>query len=173
MLSPKMNEAISDQINAEIFSSYLYLSMAAWFATKGLNGCENWMKIQAQEELSHAMKFFHHVNERGGQALIKAIDKPDTEWGSARDVFEATCKHEAHVTSRINDLMSVAVDEKDYASQAFLQWFISEQVEEEASAEEIRAKFEMAGDSKPALLMLDKELAARSFVYPPPALAEE
>ena len=173
MFSEKMNAAISEQINAEIFSGYLYLAMAAWFAEKGLGGCENWMKIQAQEELSHAMKFFNHVYERGGKVEIKAIAKPDTEWTSPLSVFEATLKHEQHVTSLINDLMTLSIEERDYASQNFLQWYIAEQVEEETTAEEIRSKFELAGDSKPALLMLDKELGTRVFTYPPTALSGE
>ncbi len=173
MFSDKMNDAINEQINAEIFSGYLYLAMAAWFAEKGLGGCEHWMKNQAQEELSHAMKFFNHVYERGGKVEIKAIAKPDTEWSSPLNVFEATLKHERHITSLINDLMTLAVEEKDYASQNFLQWYIAEQVEEETTADEIRSKFELAGDSKPALLMLDKVLGTRVFTYPPSALTGE
>ena len=173
MLSRKMNEAIVEQVNAELYSGYLYLSMAAWFAGKGLNGCENWMKIQAQEELSHAMKFFDHIYERGGEVELKTIEKPPIEWSSPLNVFEETVKHEAHVTSLINSLMTLAVEEQDYASQNFLQWFIAEQVEEETSAEEIRSKFEMAGDSKPTLLMLDKELGSRVFTYPSQGEGEE
>jgi len=171
MFSDKMNAAINAQINAELYSSYLYLSMAAWFADKGLNGCENWMKIQAQEEASHAIKFFNHVTERGGRVTLESIKKPDTEWASPLAVFQATLKHEQHVTSLINDLVALAMDGKDFASQNFLQWYVSEQVEEEATAMDLCNKFEMAADSKPALLMLDKELTARTFVYPPPALA--
>lgn len=172
MFSDRMNEAVSAQINAELYSSYLYLSMAAWFARQGLDGCENWMKIQAQEEISHAMKFFNHVHERGGAVAIRAIEQPETSWDSPLAVFEATLAHERHVTSLINDLMTLAVEEKDYASQNFLQWFIAEQVEEEATAEDIRSKFALAIESKPAMLMLDRELGTRTFVYPPPALTE-
>lgn len=171
MFSDKMNAAINGQINAELYSSYLYLSMAAWFADKGLNGCENWMKVQAQEEVSHAIKFFNHVLERGGRATLEAIKKPDSEWTSPIAVFQATLKHEQHVTSLINDLVALAIQEKDFASQNFLQWYVSEQVEEEATAVDLCNKFELAADSKPALLMLDKDLAVRVFAYPGPALA--
>jgi ferritin len=166
MLSEKMNTAINEQINAELFSSYLYLSMAAWSAKKGLKGFENWMKVQAQEELLHSMKFFDHVNGRGGSVKLEAIEQPHTEWENALDIAKVTLKHERKVTGLIHDLMHLAVEERDFASQNFLQWFISEQVEEEATADDIVTRLQLAADSKPALLMIDKELSARVFTMP-------
>lgn len=165
MIKPKVLEGFNEQINKEIFSSYLYLSMSAYFETKSLKGLASWMKIQAQEELMHAMKFFDYVNEAGGDVKLTKIDGPDTEWKSPVHVFEATLKHEQYVTSRIHDLVDLAAKEKDHASGNFLKWFVDEQVEEEATASDILEQLKLVGDNGVALYMIDKELGART----PPA----
>lgn len=170
MLSKKMLGALNKQINAETYSAYLYLSMAAYTKSLGLDGFENWFRAQAQEELTHAMKFFDYVNERGGRVTLTAIDAPETSWKSPLAVFEATLKHEQHVTSLINKLVDLAVQESDHATANMLQWFVAEQVEEEATADGIRQKLALVGDRGNALYMIDRELASRVFT---PAAAEQ
>jgi ferritin len=170
MLKPSLEKALNDQINAEIYSAYMYLSMSAWFDDAGLPGMAKWMKAQYQEEMFHADKFFHYVQERGGRVLLRAIEAPPTEWESALDVFEKTLDHERHVTSLINDLASLSLDERDHATHNFLQWFIAEQVEEEATADELVNQLRMVGKSGHGMLMIDRELGVRSFT--PPAQAE-
>lgn len=171
MLSEKMQKAINDQINAELYSAYMYLSMSAWFESQNLSGFANWMRVQYQEETFHAMKFYDYVLERGGTVILAAIDAPPKEWKSPLHVFEETLKHEQKVTGLIHNLASLAQDEKDFASGILLQWYVTEQVEEESSADQIRQKVKMVDDSPGALFMLDKELAAR--VYTPPAAEAE
>ncbi len=166
MLSKKMEKALNRQINAEIYSSYLYLAMSACFESLGLKGFSNWMRSQTQEELLHAMKFYHYVNERGGRIILAAIDAPPAEWDSALAVFEATLKHEQKVTGLINDLLDLAIKEKDHATNSFLQWFVTEQVEEEATASEIVNKLKLMGDAPGGLFMLDRELGQRTFTMP-------
>ena len=166
MLSEKMQKVINDQINAEIYSSYLYMSMAAWCDAKQLSGFAHWMKIQAQEEMTHAIKFYNYVNERGGEVILTAIDGPATQWDSALAVMEAVLAHEQKVTGLINALMDVAMDERDHASMSFLQWFIDEQVEEEASVNDAVGKLKMVEKTQGGLYMLDKEMAARVFTPP-------
>lgn len=166
MLNKRMEEALNKQINAELFSAYLYTSMAAYFESEGLPGFANWMRVQFQEEQFHGFRFFDWVCERGGRVLLTAIDGPETAWENAVDVFEATLKHEQHVTSLINNLMSIAIEEKDYATVNFLQWFINEQVEEEATAARILDELKMVGGNGQGMLMLDRELGARVFTPP-------
>jgi len=166
MLSDKMQKAINDQINAELYSAYMYLSMSAWFESRNLNGFGNWMRVQYQEETFHAMKFYDYVLERGGTVTLAAIDAPPTEWKSPAHVFEETLKHEQKVTSLIHDLAMLAKDEKDLASDIMLQWYVTEQVEEEANADAILQKVKMVGESGNGLFMLDKELAARAYTAP-------
>ncbi|MDI9369612.1 MAG: ferritin [Synergistaceae bacterium] len=161
MINRKVEEAINEQINAELYSAYIYLSMASWFDSMNLGGMAHWMNLQAKEEVEHALKFADFLMERGGRVIYKAIEGPETEWPSPLEAFRAAYDHEKYVTRRINDLMDIAIAEKDYASQVFLQWFITEQVEEEASASEIVGRLEMIGDGKHGLLMIDKELAGR------------
>jgi len=163
MISDKFNGELNKQFNAELYSSYLYLSMAAWLSQKGLNGFEHWMKCQVQEEMDHAIRFFDYINERGGKVIMECIDKPDCEWNSPDHVFEAVCAHEAHVTDLINNVMNVAVEEKDFAGQAFLQWFIVEQVEEEATVGDVHNQLKLIGETQNNLFMLDRELAKRVF----------
>jgi len=161
MINPKIEEAFNKQINAELFSSYLYLSMSAWFESTNLSGMASWMRVQAQEELTHAMKFFGFIHERGGEVTLAQIDAPKTTWESPRDAFQAAYEHECKISGLINDLVDLALQEKDHASNAFLQWFVSEQVEEEATALAIVDKLKLAGDSKGPLFMLDSQLGQR------------
>ncbi|MFO7957919.1 MAG: ferritin [Candidatus Brocadiia bacterium] len=161
MLSKAMEEALNEQMNAEMYSAYLYLSMAAHFDAENLGGFAGWMKAQAQEEMAHAMKFYGYINEAGGKAVMAAIDAPPGEWESPLAVFENVYEHEQKVTSLINDLVDMASDQNDHATAAFLQWFVTEQVEEEASAEEIVRKLEMIGDSAQGLFMMDSHLGQR------------
>lgn len=167
MISEKMQEALNGQTNAELYSAYLYLSMAAYFQSINLPGFENWMRVQAQEELVHAMKFFNHVNERDGRVVLRSIEAPPTEWDSPLAAFEDAYQHEQKVTRLINDLVDLAVKEKDHATNNFLQWFVSEQVEEEASANGVVQKLELMRDAPGALFMIDRELAQRVFTMPP------
>jgi ferritin len=164
MISKKMQTAIDEQINAEIWSAYLYLSMSAYFERQNLRGFANWMKIQWQEEVTHAIKFFDYVHSRGGQVSLKPIAGVQTDWKNAVEVFTETLAHEQHVTALINNLANIAVEEKDHATNSMLQWFISEQVEEEANAEQILVQLKMIGDNGYGMLMLDRELATRVFV---------
>ncbi|MFA6129199.1 MAG: ferritin [Bacteroidales bacterium] len=164
MIGKKMQTAIDEQINAEIWSAYLYLSMSAYFESQNLKGFANWMKIQWQEEVTHAIKFFDYVHSRGGQVTLKPITAVPVKWGNAIDVFKETLSHEQQVTSLINNLANLAVEEKDHATNTVLQWFIAEQVEEEANAEQILVQLKMIGDNGYGLLMLDRELAMRVFV---------
>ena len=166
MLSNEIEEAINKQINAEIYSSYLYLSMCAYFESIGLAGSASWMRQQAQEEMFHAMKMFDYVNERGGKVILQAVEQPQTEWTSASDVFRNVLSHEQKVTGLINDLVNLALDERDHATNIFLQWFVSEQVEEEASAGEIVDKLKLIGNDANGLFMLDRELGQRQFTWP-------
>ncbi|MDH7486855.1 MAG: ferritin [Anaerolineae bacterium] len=161
MLSQTMQDAINEQIKNELYSAYLYLSMAAYAEEANLPGFAHWMKVQAQEEVGHAMKFFEHMTERGGRVVLQALDQPAVEFASPTDLFEKTLEHERHVTSLIHNLYALAVKENDYASQVLLHWFIEEQVEEEANATQILATLKMAGDKGNALVMLDRALAGR------------
>lgn len=161
MLSKKMEDALNEQINAETYSAYLYWSMAAYFDSINLSGFAGWMRAQAQEEMSHAVKFYGFVNERGGRVKLAAIEAPPTEWDSPVAVFQATLDHERKVTGLINNLVDMAISEKDHAANAFLQWFVTEQVEEEATADDILRKLTLAGDAPGALLMMDRGLGAR------------
>lgn len=166
MLSKKMEKALNDQINAEFFSSYLYLSMSAYFVRKNLPGFAHWMYIQTQEEAAHAMLFFNFVNERGGTAELKAIAKPDMDWNDPIKVFEAVLAHEQKVTKLINNLVDIAIQEKDHATNNKLQWFVAEQVEEEANATEILEQLKIVEGKGQGLLLLDRELKTRVFVNP-------
>ena len=161
MLSEKLEKAINDQIRAELYSSYLYMAMGAYAESLNLGGFANWMMKQSQEELEHAMKFWGYVHDRGGRVELQAIDKPPVDFGGPLGMFQETLKHEQLVTSLINDLYALAVEEKDYASEIFLQWFVTEQVEEEKSAQDVIDVLESVGDKGHALFMLDRHLASR------------
>jgi len=161
MIGKPMQDAMNEQINKELFSSYLYLSMAAYFEDRNLSGFGHWMRIQADEEREHAMKFYNFILERGGKVGLKAIDAPKTEWTSSLEVAEEVAAHEAKVTASIYALYELAMKEKDYPAQVMLQWFISEQVEEEKNAAEIVANLRLIEERGTAVLMLDHRLAKR------------
>lgn len=168
MLSQKMQDALNGQINWELYSGYLYLSMSAYFQNLGLPGYASWMKSQSGEELFHAMKMFDYVSERGGHPKLAAVQAPRTEWASPLEAFQEALSHEEGVTARINGLLNLAVEEKDHAAITFLQWFINEQVEEEASVNDVVSKLKLVGDGG-GIYMLDRELAQRTFSWPAPA----
>ncbi len=171
MLNPRMQEAFNKQINAELFSSYLYLSMAAYFESLNLKGMANWMQIQAGEEHIHAMKFYDFINDRGSRVTLTQIETPKTEWKSALDAFEDAYKHELKITGMINDLMNLTVAEKDHAAHDFLEWFVKEQVEEESAAQLIVEHLKLVGDSGVGLFMLDQQLSRRMSSPSAPASA--
>jgi len=166
MLSEKMEKALNDQLNAEMYSSYLYLSMAAYFQSINLSGFSTWMRVQTQEEMVHAMKFYDFINERGGRVTLGQIEGPPTEWESPLGAFEAALEHEQKVTGLINTLMDLALEGRDHATQIFLQWFVTEQVEEEDSANEVIQKIKLMGDAQGGLFMIDRELGQRTFTPP-------
>jgi len=168
MLSKKMEKAINGQINAELYSSYMYLGMSAWFTGKGMAGFANWMRQQAQEEMFHAIKMYDFVGGRGGKVVLEAIEKPPGDWKTSIEVFQATLAHEQKVTGLINNLVNQAMDERDHASNIFLQWFVTEQVEEEANATAILDKLKLIGKETGGLFALDQELALRVFTLPAP-----
>lgn len=161
MISKKMEKAINEQINAELYSGYLYLSMAAYFESINLPGFAKWMKLQAKEEYGHAMKLYDHVFDRMGTVTLKAIEGPKTSWKSPLDAFEDTFKHEQVVTGLINKLVDLANQEKDNAALVLFQWYINEQIEEEKTADEIIQILKRIKDSSHGLIMLDRELAKR------------
>lgn len=162
MLSEKMEKALNEQINAELYSSYIYLSMAAYFEAQNLLGFANWMHIQSREENMHAMKFYQFVNDRRGRVLLSAIDAPKTEWNSPLEVFQDSLRHEQKVTGLINKLVDLAISESDHATNSFLRWFLDEQVEEEANVDSVIQDLQRIGDSAQGLFLLDRELAGRS-----------
>lgn len=161
MISKTMQDAMNDQINKELFSSYLYLSMAAYFEDRNLPGFAHWMRIQEAEEREHAMKLYDFLLERGGKVSLKAIDAPKTEWASTLEVAQEVAAHEAKVTASIHALYETALKEKDYPAQVMLQWFITEQVEEEKNAAEIVANLKLIEERGTAVLMLDHRLSKR------------
>lgn len=164
MLKEKMQNALNEQINKELYSSYLYLSMSAYAQSLGLLGVANWMKIQAQEELTHANKFFDYVHERNGKVTLKAIDAVDTEFGSVIELFERVLEHEEYVTSLINGLVDISIEISDHASRSMLMWFVDEQVEEEANVQGIIDSLKMVEGNGQGLFLIDKDLSTRVFV---------
>ncbi len=166
MMTKKMLDALNEQINAEMYSSYLYLSMAAFFEEINLKGFANWMRVQVQEENFHAMKFYDYVLSRQGRVALKAIAAPPLKWKTPLDVFQATYKHEQLVTSLINKLATLAEREHDHATRVLLHWFINEQVEEESNADALIQRLKLIGDNSSGLFLLDQELAQRVFTPP-------
>jgi ferritin len=166
VITKKIEEAFNGQLNAELYSAYLYLSMAAYFEQLNLKGFANWMRIQVQEEQFHAMKFYDYILERGGKVNLLTIDAPPGSWKSPLAVFENTLKHEQKVTGLINKLVSTARQQKDNASEIFLQWYVEEQVEEESNVGTILGQLKLIKDSPQALLIMDKELSLRIFISP-------
>lgn len=162
MLTQKMLDALNKQVNAELYSGYLYLSMNAYFESINLPGFAHWMRLQAAEELTHGMKMYDFINQRGGRAALAAVDAPQSDWQSPLAAFEDALKHEQKVTAMINALVDTAIAESDHASNIFLQWFVTEQIEEEQNADAVVQKLKLLGDSKNGLFMIDRELAGRS-----------
>ncbi|MDD3117645.1 MAG: ferritin [Victivallales bacterium] len=163
MISSKLEEAINDQINFEFYSSYVYLAMSAWFKDQNFNGFAHWMEIQAREELFHAMKLFHFVFDRGGKVVLTAVKAPAGEWKTPQEAFRQAFEHEQTVTSRISDLMDLALTERDHVAATLLQWFINEQIEEESSVKSIVDQLRMMGASQDSVFMLDRELNVRQL----------
>ena len=167
MISKTMNKSLNEQVKWELYSGYLYLGMAAYFQEAGLPGFANWMRVQAQEELSHGILFYNFILGRGGSITLAAIDAPPAGYKNSLGVFEETLEHERGVTARINKLVAQARKEEDFATDIFLQWFVTEQVEEEESVTDVLNKLKLVKNDGQGLLMLDKELGAR--VFSPPA----
>lgn len=163
MLRKKIEKALNQQINKEMYSAYLYMAMSAFSDFKGLKGFSNWFYVQYQEEMEHAMRIYQYIQGQGGQVELMAVEKPAKDFGSPMDMFEATLKHEQFITKSINDLMDLAITEKDHATQIMLQWFVSEQIEEESNDNEIIAKLKLIGKDGNGLFMVDKDLGARVF----------
>lgn len=166
MLNEKMNAALNEQVNAELYSAYLYLSMQAYFQKLNLKGFVNWMNVQVQEEMAHARGLYDYIQERGGEIVLDTVKKPELKWNSPLQVFEDVLSHEQLVTSLINKLADVADETKDRAAALFLQWYIKEQVEEEASVSDVLDTLKLIKSDANALLALDKELQARVFNPP-------
>jgi len=166
MLPEKIEKALNEQINAEFFSAYLYLSMSAYLSDISLTGFAGWTRAQYEEEMFHAMKMYDFVLERGGKITLKAIETPKHQWEGIIDVFEDILAHEQKITGLINDLVSLGIDERDHATVNFLQWFVDEQVEEEASVSDLLAQLKLVGGKGSGLFMLDREAALRKFIKP-------
>jgi len=161
VLSEKVLNALNKQLNSELYSAYLYLSMAAWFDYRNLKGFAHWMKVQAKEELEHAMKFYEYINDRGGKVVLEDVKAVNYEWKSVTEVFEYALEHEKNVTKRIHELFDLARAEGDRATEVFLHWFIQEQVEEEKTFSEILQTLKYAGETPQVVLILDRQLAER------------
>lgn len=168
-MNKKVVEALTEQVNKELYSAYLYMAMEQYLEDQDMSGMANWMYQQALEERFHARKMMKYLNSRGEKVVLKQIDAPKVEWNSVKEVFDDVLEHEQFVTNSINDIQGIAVDIKDYATMNFLQWFIDEQVEEEEAATDLIKQLKLIGDNGYGLLMLDKEMAQRSFTEPAPA----
>jgi ferritin len=167
MLNDEIAKGINDQLNAELYSAYLYYSMAAYFESLSLKGFAHWLRVQALEEMTHVQKFYAYLNDRGSRVLAQPIEAPPTEWESPLAVFEAVYAHEVRVTGLINKLMDLALAKSDHASVSFLQWFVGEQVEEEATADEVVQKLKLVENTEGGLFLLDQEMDQRTFAPPP------
>lgn len=166
MIKKAMENALNEQINAEFHSAYLYLSMSSYFLSVGLAGYANWMRIQYQEELVHATRFFDYVNERNGRVKLSSVAEVQVDFSGVVNVFEETLVHEQNVTGLINKLMDISIKENDHATRSFLQWFVDEQVEEEANVEQILNNLKLIKGEGQGLLMMDREMQTRVFVDP-------
>ena len=165
MLKTNILNILNKQINEELYSSYLYLSMSAYFSSMNLDGFAKWMKMQSAEEYGHAMKIYDYVIQCDGKVTLKAINNPKSQWKSALEVFQETLKHEQYISSRVNNIINLAIKEKDHATNNFFQWFVAEQVEEEANARNIVDKLKMIGETKSGLFMLDRELDSNTITF--------
>ena len=161
MIKEKLQSVINKQINAEFYSANIYLSMAAYFLSKNLKGSAHWLELQAKEETGHAMRLYGYLNEKGGRIILESIEKPKVEWESALEVFKHALQHEIKITGMIYEIMNLATAERDYATANMLQWFVAEQVEEEAQTQEIVIKLESIANNPVALMYLDSELGKR------------
>lgn len=166
MIDAKMQDALNAQLNAELYSAYLYLSMSAFYESQDLRGFANWMRVQFQEEQAHAMKFYDYINERDGRVKLQAVEGPPLEWDSPRAPFEAAYQHEQKISGMINELADLAIQLRDHATHNFLEWFVAEQVEEEGAVREIIQRLKLVGDSGEGLFLMDRELAQRMFTPP-------
>jgi len=166
MIKKPLENALNEQINAEFHSAYIYLSMSSYFLSVGLGGYANWMRVQYQEELAHATRFFDYVNERGGRVKLSPIREVQVDFSGIVDVFEKTLEHEQVVTGMIDHLMDLSIQQSDHATKSFLQWFVDEQVEEEANVEQILNNLKLINGEGQGLLMMDREMQTRVFVNP-------
>jgi ferritin len=161
MLSEKMTNELNEQVNREMYSAYLYMAMSSYSDSIGLKGFANWFMVQFHEEMFHAMKIYEYIQRQGEQPVLKAIDTPPSRFETALDMFEKTLEHEQFVTKSINNLMDLAIEEKDHATRIFLQWYVTEQVEEEENDNDIISQLKLIGDNPQGLMMLDRELGQR------------
>jgi ferritin len=166
MMSKKIKKALNNQVNAELYASYLYLSMCAWFESQGLCGFASWMRVQVQEEMFHAIKIFDYIHARKEEVTLESLAKPESRWESPLAVIENAVKHEQKVTALINDLVNNAIDERDHAANQFLQWYVAEQVEEEANFGAVYDRLRLVGNDSAGLFALDLEMSKRVFVPP-------
>ncbi|MDP2324231.1 MAG: ferritin [Gammaproteobacteria bacterium] len=171
MISQAMQDAFNKQVNEELYSAYVYASMANYFEHVSLKGFAHWMRMQSEEELGHARRIVTFMNDRGGRVKLDAIQAPPPEWASPQAAFEDAYKHECHISGCINNLSTMAINEKDHASHAFLEWFVTEQVEEESNADEIVQQFKLMDGAPGGLFMMDRELAQRQSKAAPGAPA--
>ena len=169
MISDNMQKALNQQVKEEFYSAYMYLAMSSYCNTIGLPGFAHWMRIQYVEENMHVTKMYDYILIQGGAVHLLPIEAPEIEYGTPLEVFQKTLEHEQYITKKINELMDLAVQEKDYATQTFLQWYVTEQVEEEANVNDILAPLTMVGDDKGGLMMIDQQLTTRTVPAPPPA----
>ncbi len=167
MISKKMEAELNEQMNKEFYSAYLYLAMSAYCNSIGLPGFSHWMRMQYEEETLHVTRMYDYILDQGGTVHLKAVEEPPKEYGTPVEIFQTTLEHEQFVTQSIHNLMSLAVDERDYASQTFLQWYVTEQVEEESNVNDILSPLKMVGDDKGGLMMVDQKLAGRAAPVPP------
>lgn len=165
-MNKTIEKAFNEHLNAEFYSAYLYLSMSNYFAAQNLDGMTSWMRIQTEEERMHAMKFQDHINDRGGRVTLKQIEQPPSEWSSPLAAFQDAYEHECMISRKINDLVNLALSEGDHAANTFLQWFVAEQVEEEATVLAIVEKLKRVGDNGLGILMVDQELRQRPAAAP-------
>lgn len=172
MLAERMEEALNGQINKELYSGYLYLAMSAYCSQQGIPGAAHWFMAQVQEESMHGMKMYEYVQQKGGRVILSPIDAPPSEFGTISELFEIVLAHEEDVTASVNDLMDIALEEHDHATRIFLEWFVSEQVEEEANVRDIIDQLKMAGDHNASLMMIDRELAQRPLPIQMPVIGQ-
>ncbi len=168
MMSEKMRMALNNQVNAELHAAYLYLSMCAWFESKGLTGFATWMRVQVQEEMFHAVKIFDYIHDRKDEVVLESLAKPESNWDTPIAVIESAVNHEQKVTGMINDLVNCAIEERDHAANQFLQWYVAEQVEEEANFGSVYDRLLLVGEDSAGLFALDLEMGKRVFVPPAP-----